>query len=325
MIHIRSNNRRYWLLFVAYALSSGMWSQEWGPQQERDLRWSAQQTMTGSRTSYSRLCKMQAGKREAFKDLFASHDAQHVLDIPGTPGLLFGDPITTTEYVNVAKALLEQESLNIEIDLLWISPSEEISATRRHISLTFRKKIKWYPTQIDTPLEWVVTLKAELEAEVNKGGKVQEMKIASIQLESSAQAYVRVLTKIKCKPIPFRSRSSQLPLTLDGSPLVMNNQNVAIVLVPESGITLGIGEGSDLILSGKNKPLALPKVEQSKFLNEPSVLDISQTISGAKYYGRLTAGLTAAQMIGDGMYQSAPVSVLAPAGLLDFAWLFWRP
>ena len=168
-------------------------------------------------------------------------------------------------------------------------------------------------------------LEGRVGGRINKGGQVQEMKIASIQLESSAQAYVRVLTKIKCKPIPFRSRSSQLPLTLDGSPLVTNNQNVAIVLVPESGITLGIGEGSDLILSGKNKPLALPKVEQSKFLNEPSVLDISQTISGAKYYGRLTTGLTAAQMIGDGMYQSAPVSVLSSSWSPGFRLAFLAP
>ena len=67
---------------------------------------------------------MQAGKRDAFKDLFTSPDAKHVLDIRST-GLLFDGPVTAKDYVDVAMALLEQESLNIEIDLLWISPSEE--------------------------------------------------------------------------------------------------------------------------------------------------------------------------------------------------------
>ena len=310
MTHIRTTPLRCWLLFATYVLSSSLWSQGWQPKQERDLRWNAQETMMGSRTSYSRLCKMQAEKREAFKDLFTSPDAEHVLDIPGTPGLLFDGPVTAKDYVDVAMALLEEESLNIEIDLLWISPSEEISDTRRRISLTLRKKTKWYPIQIDTPLEWVVTLKAQLEAEINENGEVQEMKIASVQLESRPQAHVRVLTKIKCKPIPFRSQSSELPLTLDGSPLVTNKDNMAIVLVPDSGIALRIDEGSDLVLSGKDKSLTLPKAEQSRFLNDPSVLDISQTISGFKYYGRLTAGLTAVQMIGHGMYQSAPVDIM---------------
>ena len=141
--------------------------------------------------------------------------------------------------MDVAAKVLKAEGLNIETELLWVSPSVEISSTRRNFSLTFKKKIKWYPAQLDTPLEWVVTLGAELEAEVNKNGKIQKIKIVSVQLESAAQAYVRVLKEIKYKPIPFRSQSSQFPLTVDGNPLELNNDGAAIVLVPESGRTLG--------------------------------------------------------------------------------------
>ena len=325
MIQSKTTNHRCWLLFVAIALSAGAWSQEWGAEQERDLRWSALQKMKGSRTSYARLSKLQEDNREAFKNLFSSPNSTHVLDIPGTPGLIFGNTITATEYLDVAAKLLKEEGLNIETELLWVSPSMEISSTRRNVSIIFRKKIKWYPPQPQPPLEWVVTLRAELEAEVNKNGKVQGIKIISVQLESVAQAFVRVLTEIKYKPIPFRSQSSQFPLTVDGNPLELNNDGAAIVLVPESGRTLGIGDNTNVMLLGKNKLLTLREVPQSKYLNEPGILDISQTISGYKYYGRFTAGITAVQMIGHGKYQSAPVNSIGSSWSPGFRLSFLAP
>ena len=325
MIHSKTTNHRCWLLFVAIALSAGAWSQEWGAEQERDLRWSALQKMKGSRTSYARLSKLQEDNREAFKNLFSSPNSTHVLDIPGTPGLIFGNTITATEYLDVAAKLLKEEGLNIETELLWVSPSMEISSTRRNVSIIFSKKIKWYPPQPQPPLEWVVTLRAELEAEVNKNGKVQGIKIISVQLESVAQAFVRVLTEIKYKPIPFRSQSSQFPLTVDGNPLELNNDGAAIVLVPESGRTLGIGDNTNVMLLGKNKLLTLREVPQSKYLNEPGILDISQTISGYKYYGRFTAGITAVQMIGHGKYQSAPVNSIGSSWSPGFRLSFLAP
>ena len=164
MIHSRSSNHRCWFVLITIALSTGAWSQEWGAEQERDLRWSVLQTMTGSRTSYVRLSKLQEDNRDAFKDLFSSPNSTHVLDIPGTPGLIFGNTITAAEYLDVAAKVLQQEDLNIETELLWVSPSVAISPTRRNVSLIFRKKIKWYPAQLDTPLEWVVTLRAEFES-----------------------------------------------------------------------------------------------------------------------------------------------------------------
>ncbi len=281
--------------------------------------------MTGSRTSYARLSKLQEDNREAFKNLFSSPNSTHVLDIPGTPGLIFGNTITATEYLDVAAKVLQQEDLNIETELLWISPSLEISSTRRNVSLIFRKKIKWYPAQLDTPLEWVVTLRAELEAEVNEDGSIQDMKIASVRLESAAQAYVRVITEIKYKPIPFRSQSSQFPLTVDGHPLEKNNDGAAIALVPASGVALEIGDAGDVMLLGKNKLLTLPKVSQSKYLNEPGILDISQTISGVQYYGRFTAGITAVQMIGHGKYQSTPVNNISSSWSPGFRLSFLAP
>jgi len=307
--------------------SCGAWSQEWSAEQERDLRWSALQIMTGSRTSYARLSKLQEVNREAFMSLFSSPKATHILDIPGTPGLIFGNKITATEYLDVAAKVLKAEDLNIEIELLWVSPSVEISSTRRNFSLTFKKKIKWYPAQLDTPLEWVVTLGAELEAEVNKNGKIQKIKIVSVQLESAAQAYVRVLKEIKYKPIPFRSKSSQFPLTVDGNPLEQNNDGAAIVLVPESGRTLGTGDNTNVMLLGKNKLLTFREVPQSKYLNElePGILDISQTISGIEYYGRFTAVITAVQVIGHGKYQSTPVNSISSSWSPGFRLSFLAP
>jgi hypothetical protein len=312
-------------VLIAIALSTGAWSQEWGAVQERDLRWSVLQTMTGSRTSYARLSKLQEDNREAFKNLFSSPNSTHVLDIPGTPGLILGNTITAAEYLDVAAKVLQQEDLNIETELLWVSPSVEVSSIHRNVSLVFRKKIKWYPAQLDTPLEWVVTLRAELEAEVNKDGNVQDIKIASVRLESGAQAYVRVLTEIRYKPIPFLSQSSQFPLTVDGHPLEKNKDSAAIVLVPASGVDLDVGDAGDVMLLGKNKLLTLPKVSQSKYLNEPNILDISQTISGVKYYGRFTAGLTAVQMIGHGKYQSTPVSNISSSWSPGFRLSFLAP
>ena len=322
MIHNRSSNHRCWFVLIAIALSTGAWSQEWGTEQERDLRWSVLQTMTGSRTSYARLSKLQEDNREAFKDLFSSPNSTHVLDIPGTPGLIFGNTITAAEYLDVAAKVLQQEDLNIETELLWVSPSVEVSSIRRNVSLVFRKKIKWYPAQLDTPLEWVVTLRAEFEAEINKNGKLQEIKIDSVRLESGAQAYVRVLTEIKYKPIPFRSQSSQFPLSVDGNPLEKNKDGAAIVLVPASGVNLEIGDASGVMLLGKDKLLTLPKVSQSKYLHEPGILDISQTVSGVEYYGRFTMGITAVQMIGHGKYQSTPVNSISSSGRLDIAFRF---
>ena len=314
-------------LLLCMVCSCGAWSQEWSAEQERDLRWSALQIMTGSRTSYARLSKLQEVNREAFMSLFSSPKATHILDIPGTPGLIFGNKITATEYLDVAAKVLKAEDLNIEIELLWVSPSVEISSTRRNFSLTFKKKIKWYPAQLDTPLEWVVTLGAELEAEVNKNGKIQKIKIVSVQLESAAQAYVRVLKEIKYKPIPFRSKSSQFPLTVDGNPLEQNNDGAAIVLVPESGRTLGTGDNTNVMLLGKNKLLTFREVPQSKYLNElePGILDISQTISGIEYYGRFTAGITAVQVIGHGKYQSTPVNSISSSWSPGFRLSFLAP
>ena len=325
MIHSRSSNHRCWFVLITIALSTGAWSQEWGAEQERDLRWSVLQTMTGSRTSYVRLSKLQEDNRDAFKDLFSSPNSTHVLDIPGTPGLIFGNTITAAEYLDVAAKVLQQEDLNIETELLWVSPSVAISPTRRNVSLIFRKKIKWYPAQLDTPLEWVVTLRAEFEAEINKNGKLQEIKIDSVRLESGAQAYVRVLTEIKYKPIPFRSQSSQFPLSVDGNPLEKNKDGAAIVLVPASGVDLEIGDASGVMLLGKDKLLTLPKVPQSKYLNEPGILDISQTVSGVEYYGRFTMGITAVQMIGHGKYQSTPVNSISSSWSPGFRLSFLAP
>ena len=97
----------------------------------------------------------------------------------------------------------QQEDLNIEIELLSVSPSVEVSSIRRNVSLVFRKKIKWYPAQLDTPLEWVVTLRAEFEAEINKNGKLQEIKIDSVRLESGAQAMYECLRKSSTSPSCF--------------------------------------------------------------------------------------------------------------------------
>ena len=325
MIHSRSSNHRCWFVLITIALSTGAWSQEWGAEQERDLRWSVLQTMTGSRTSYVRLSKLQEDNRDAFKDLFSSPNSTHVLDIPGTPGLIFGNTITAAEDLDVAAKVLHQEDLNIETELLWVSPSVAISPTRRNVSLIFRKKIKWYPAQLDTPLEWVVTLRAEFEAEINKNGKLQEIKIDSVRLESGAQAYVRVLTEIKYKPIPFRSQSSKFPLSVDGNPLEKNKDGAAIVLVPASGVDLEIGDASGVMLLGKDKLLTLPKVPQSKYLNEPGILDISQTVSGVEYYGRFTMGITAVQMIGHGKYQSTPVNSISSSWSPGYRLSFLAP
>ena len=120
-----------------------------------------------------------------------------------------------------------------------------------------------------------------------------------------------MLTEIKYKPIPFRSQSSQFPLSVDGNPLEKNKDGAAIVLVPASGVNLEIGDASGVMLLGKDKLLTLPKVSQSKYLHEPGILDISQTVSGVEYYGRFTMGITAVQMIGHGKYQSTPVNSIS--------------
>ena len=124
------------------------------------------------------------------------------------------------------------------------------------------------------------------------------------------------------QPIPFRSQSSELPLTLDGSPHHKQGQYGGCP-GPRLRLVLRIDEGSDLVLCRQGQIACPAEIEQSRFLNDPSFLDISQTISGFEYYGRLTAGLTAVQMIGHGARQSAPVDIRS-AGPLDCACLFWR-
>lgn len=329
MIHSRSSNHRCWLVLVSIALSVGAWSQEWSAEQERDLRLNALQRMTFGRTSYRSLSALREEDRTAFKNLFSSDNAIHVLDIPGTRGLLFDNGISIKDYLEIVDQLLPQNDFYIRTEILWISPSQEISPTQRNTAVIFSKNIKWRPKDSDRPLEWLVILEAKMQAEVSIEGEVNELKIESIQLKSGAQAYVRVLRKLKFKPIPFGSQVSQFPLIIDGNPL---GKNDTIVLVPESGVPLGIGDASDLILLGDDRLLtlkrvqqSLKKVQQSKYLKEPNILDITQTISGIKYNGRFTAGITAAQVIGHGKYQSAPVNSISSRWSPGFRLSFRAP
>ena len=79
------------------------------------------------------------------------------------------------------------------------------------------------------------------------------------------------------------------------------------------------------MLLGKDKLLTLPKVSQSKYLHEPGILDISQTVSGVEYYGRFTMGITAVQMIGHGKYQSTPVNSISSSWSPGYRLSFLAP
>ena len=89
---------------------------------ERELRWKSYETMIGSVDSYAEMAKLRKDARNDFETLFTSPSAPHVLDIPGTPGLLFTEDITVNEYNQIASTLLEDKYILIQgLEILWIS------------------------------------------------------------------------------------------------------------------------------------------------------------------------------------------------------------
>lgn len=320
---------KHYYLFVTCALlqSTLVWSQEWTPAMERELRWKSYETMTGSVDSYAEMAKLRKGARNDFETLFTSPSAPHVLDIPGTPGLLFTEDIAVNEYSQIASTLLEDRYILIQgLEILWISPSREISDTKRAVSMTFSKKMKWYPPALENALEWTVNLIADLEVNLDTDGIIESIQISAVRLQSPRQVYARIKTEITQRPIPFRSSSAPFNVLIEGSPLFSADDTEAIQLIPESGIELEADTSSDVMLMGKNTRISLPKPPpQSAFLKNPTLLDETHTIRGFQYHGRFTAGLTTTRLLGNGIYNASPISNVSTPWSIGYRLSFSAP
>jgi len=291
------------VLFV----SSSVRAQDWTSAQERELRWSALEFMMDATDSYRQAAKLDPKKRDQFKKLFTSPNSAHVLDIPGTPGLIFDEDLTVGEYVEIAGQLLKDDKLLITPDVIWVSSSKKTSNTSRVLTLTLSKKIKWYPPDQTNALEWTILLDVELLATLRSEGEVADIKIESVSLLDGKQAYVQVKTILTQKPIPFRKDTSGFTLTESDNALARDENGQSLLLLRTNERCFGT-EDSDIILLSQEKCLDLPKASKRAYVKNPSLLSLQETITGVKYYGRFTAGLAYAQGINQGMYKAAPVS-----------------
>lgn len=293
------------MLFV----SSSVRAQEWTSAQERELRWSIWEFMQSGTDSYNYASQLATDNLDQFKSLFSNSNSTHVLDIPGTPGLIFDENLTVDEYVINARKLLKDRSLYIESDVLWISPSEVTSDTTRNASLVLSKKITWYPPVLSKmkPLSWTIMLDVQLLAMFRTSNEVADIKIESISLLDGKQAYVQVKTILTQKPIPFHKDTSGFTLTESDNALARDENGQSLLLLGTNERCFGT-ENSDIILLSQEKCLNLTKASKRAYLKNPSLLSLQETITGVKYYGRFTAGLSYAQAINQGMYKAAPVS-----------------
>lgn len=294
---------------MVFFFSSSMRAQEWTSAQERELRWSIWEFMQSGTDGYNYASQLATDNQDQFKSLFSNSNSTHVLDIPGTPGLIFDEDLTVDEYVIIARKLLKDRSLYIESDVLWISPSEVTSDTTRNASLVLSKKITWYPPVLSKmkPLSWTIMLDVQLLATFRTSNEVADIKIESISLLDGKQAYVQVKTILTQKPIPFRKDTSGFTLTESDNALARDENGQSLLLLGTNERCFGT-ENSDILLRTQEKCLNLSQESKSDYLKNPSLLSLAKTITGIEYNGRITAGLTFAQAINQGIYKAAPVS-----------------
>jgi hypothetical protein len=323
VIHSTPLHKLSWALLSLLFFTSLSWSQDWTTAQERDLRWSIWESLDGGSNDYSDAAAMQDGKREQFKSLFTSPDASHVLDIPGTPGLVFDEPVTITEYIHIAEKVLAQKKLYIKADVLWISPSKKLTNSNRTVSATLKKRIKWYTPEPTETLQWTVVLDVTLNAKIDASGKVTSVKIDSVLRRDGKQAYVKLTTKVSRKPIPFLKNSDSFLLIVDNDTLARNKRDEYLELITRAGLCFD--ENNGLLLQGKDKCLEIPYEDQKEYLKNPTLLSFKRTITGIQYDGRFTAGYSSAQLIQNGMYKVSPVDAFSSKWSHGFRLSFSAP